>query len=135
MTARPPPSSRRWWSTRRPRRRRRRRCRGTAADITSGTPVFLQGITLTLTGTTASGQSVTLTATTDANGFYSFGNLAAGTYSVSESVPGGYSGAGFAGTVNGNTDRNGNAASIVNISLAAGDQAVNYNFTDFRVSS
>jgi parallel beta-helix repeat protein len=41
------------------------------------------GATVTLTGTTAGGASVSLTATTDANGYYTFGGLAAGTYNVS----------------------------------------------------
>jgi len=45
----------------------------------------IKGVTVTLTG--AGG---TRTATTDAYGRYSFANLAAGTYTVTESQPAGY---------------------------------------------
>ncbi len=54
------------------------------------------GVTLTLSGTTSSGQSVTATTTTAANGAYTFstdsnGNLLqGGTYQVAETPPSGY---------------------------------------------
>ena len=54
------------------------------------------GVTLTLSGTTSSGQSVTATTTTAANGAYTFtkdsnGNLLqGGTYKVTETPPSGY---------------------------------------------
>lgn len=41
------------------------------------------GASVTLTFTNAAGQAVSYTATTDAHGYYSFGGLAAGTYTVS----------------------------------------------------
>lgn len=41
------------------------------------------GAVVTLTGATAAGAAVSLSATTDSNGYYSFGGLTAGTYTVS----------------------------------------------------
>ena len=49
----------------------------------------LTGIVITLTGTDTLGNDVNLTTTTDANGNYSFDDLAAGTYSVAETQPDG----------------------------------------------
>ncbi|MBK7673271.1 MAG: carboxypeptidase regulatory-like domain-containing protein [Candidatus Accumulibacter sp.] len=48
----------------------------------------IAGVVLTLTGTNGLGQPVTATATTDANGFYQFINLAPGTYTVSGAAGG-----------------------------------------------
>lgn len=45
------------------------------------------GVTVTLTGKTLTGEPVTLTTTTDANGFYSFTGLKNGTYTVTETQP------------------------------------------------
>jgi hypothetical protein len=50
----------------------------------------LAGATVTLTGTTSSNQNVNLSQGTDANGFYSFTNLAPGTYALREAPPAGY---------------------------------------------
>lgn len=47
----------------------------------------ISGVTVTLTGTTLSGDPVTLTTTTDANGFYNFLGLKNGTYTVTETQP------------------------------------------------
>src|ERR1043166_6688724 len=49
----------------------------------------IPGVTLTLTGTNGSGQSITQTTTTDANGFYQF-TEAPGTYTISVTTPTGY---------------------------------------------
>jgi len=49
----------------------------------------IPGVTLTLTGTTGSGQSVTQTTTTDANGLYQF-TEPPGTYTVAVTAPSGY---------------------------------------------
>ena len=43
-----------------------------------------------LTGVNDLGASVSLTAITDANGAYTFSNLRAGTYTVTETQPSGY---------------------------------------------
>ena len=47
----------------------------------------IAGVTVQLTGTNALGQTVNLTTTTDANGFYSFTGLVPGTYSVTFTKP------------------------------------------------
>ena len=63
------------------------------ADV-SGTftpgDVPIPDVQLTLTGTTAFGQSVTLSTTTDTNGNYTFGALAPGTYLITETQPVGF---------------------------------------------
>src|SRR5439155_409038 len=54
----------------------------------------INGVTLTLTGITGAGVSVSQTTTTATNGgnagYYQFGNLAPGTYSVAVTTPSGY---------------------------------------------
>ena len=53
----------------------------------------IAGVTLTLTGTDINGNAVSLTATTDANGHYSFANLPAANaagYTITETQPAGY---------------------------------------------
>ncbi|HLW68873.1 MAG TPA: SdrD B-like domain-containing protein [Gemmataceae bacterium] len=76
----------------------------------------------------------TFTTTTDANGFYTFGNLAPGNYSVSEDIstlPGGYMALGSsAGTVNGSTDGASASVSLITgIKLTSGNTGINYDFT------
>ena len=50
----------------------------------------IQGVLVTLTGTTGNGTAVTLTATTDASGKYLFPNLVPGTYKVTFGTPTGF---------------------------------------------
>ena len=50
----------------------------------------IPGVTVTLTGTTSTGQTVTLTTTTDASGMYIFDGLAPGTYKVTFGTPTGF---------------------------------------------
>lgn len=50
----------------------------------------IAGVVLTLTGQNFLGTSVDVTVTTDANGAYSFQNLASGTYTVTETQPAGF---------------------------------------------
>jgi hypothetical protein len=50
----------------------------------------LGGVTVTLQGTNFLGQSVTLTAQTDATGFYQFGGLLPGNYAVTKTPPSGF---------------------------------------------
>jgi hypothetical protein len=110
---------------------------GFVFDISSGTPVGMQGIRVTLTGTTSTGQNVTFTAVTAADGSYSFANLAAGTYTVSEDtsqLPSGYNTQAVAGTENpGATvvDGTNQVSSITAIALLSGDNAVNYDFNNY----
>jgi hypothetical protein len=107
---------------------------GFVFNDTSGAPVGMAGMTVTLTGTTSTGQSVTFTTITAADGSYSFDNLAPGMYTVSEDttqLPAGYISHTSAGTENpGLTTIDGTnlRSSITNITLQAGDNAVNYDF-------
>jgi hypothetical protein len=83
------------------------------------------GVTITLTGTTATGQQVTRTMTTDASGFYSFTNLAPGTYGLTEIQPSNYlDGLDTIGTQGGLA---GNDV-MTNLVLVAGQNGVNNNF-------
>ncbi|MGO1054883.1 SdrD B-like domain-containing protein [Crossiella sp. CA198] len=85
----------------------------------------IAGATVTLTGTDASGQPVSKTATTDADGKYSFDRLLSGTYAVTESQPADYldgkDKAGSAGGVVGND-------TVSAISLPGGTAATGYDF-------
>ncbi len=50
----------------------------------------IAGVALQLTGTDIDSNAVSLTTTTNANGNYSFGNLAPGTYTINETQPANY---------------------------------------------
>ena len=70
---------------------------GNVYDDANGTGVFtsandtpLPGVTVTLTGVNDLGQSITLSAVTDAQGNYTFAGLRAGTYTISDVTPGGF---------------------------------------------
>jgi len=59
--------------------------------IKQGTELGLATVVITLAGTDDLGNSISATATTDANGWYGFGNLRPGTYSLAEgAIPSGY---------------------------------------------
>jgi SdrD B-like domain len=100
-------------------------------ELTVNSSVPVQGLTLTLTN--SQGQ-VVATTTTAADGSYSFNNLAADTYTITLSVPPLFDVSNMPGTVNGVTDgRDGSNGSftlgvITGITLAAGNQGVNYDF-------
>ncbi len=90
----------------------------------------IAGVTVTLTGTNSLGQFVTQTTTTDMNGIYSFSNLLAGSYTLTETPPAGFMpGTDNVGDVNGVPD---GAFSqqymITNILLQANQNGINYNF-------
>jgi hypothetical protein len=108
--------------------------------LDTGTGVLLPegGVTLTLTGTTSTGQQVTMQVVSNSDGSYSFGNLAAGTYTITESVPvGDTAESASAGTVKGATDGTVDSTNTVisTITLGAGDVGTNYNFTLFQMPS
>jgi hypothetical protein len=99
----------------------------------------LQGVVVELHGTDINGQTVVLTATTDANGLYTFSGLLPGTYSILEDQPAGYDSAGtnigsVSGVTDGRfyTDANGtNSDDVVSIYLGVngfGLNGVNYDF-------
>jgi hypothetical protein len=100
--------------------------------ITGTTP--LSGVTLTLTGLDANNNVVTLTATTDTSGFYSFGSLGdlpPGTYAITETVPLGYDHANpSVGTVGGSADGVVGTNAIGSIVLNPGNVGVNYDFVN-----
>lgn len=56
----------------------------------SATDPGIAGVTVTVTGTTEQGDPVSLTTTTDANGYYSFHGLHNGSYTVTETQPAGW---------------------------------------------
>ncbi|MCY2928658.1 MAG: SpaA isopeptide-forming pilin-related protein [Planctomycetota bacterium] len=94
--------------------------------------VPIAGTTVTLTGTNAQGPIAPITTTTDVSGFYLFNNLLPGTYTVTETQPGGY--------VDG-LDSRGNVAPlpgsnttdvISGIVVNAGDMAAQNNFGELR---
>jgi len=92
----------------------------------------IAGVTLTLSGTDAAGNPVNRTATTDASGAYNFGDLLAGTYTVTETQPTGYEdGKHKAGnaTVAGS---NAVANILSDIGLDAGQQASGYLFGELK---
>lgn len=94
----------------------------------------IPGVTVTLTGTDASGAAVSRTTSTDASGAYVFATLAPGSYTVTEPAQ-------PAGTLNGITvpgSLGGQAtpvsvtpSAISTITLPAGGQGVGYNFGEF----
>jgi hypothetical protein len=100
----------------------------------------IAGVTVTLTGTNGLGQSITATATTAANGTYSFstdsnGNvLRPGTYGITETAPGGYLvGSAALGTVGGSADGVVTSATrFSSIALTSGQSGINYNFGDVK---
>ena len=84
------------------------------------------GVTVSLTGVDNLGHAVTATAVTNAQGFYEFTGLAAGTYSVAETQPGAYlDGKDTAGSNGGSVAVNDVISGVV---LAAGDNSVSNNF-------
>ena len=92
----------------------------------------IAGVTVKLTGTNDLGQVVSLTATTDANGAYSFVNLRPGTYAVVETQPAGYlDGKDTAGSTGGTVTND----AISTITLGAGVASVNNNFGELKAAS
>jgi hypothetical protein len=91
-----------------------------------GTP--LAGVAVTLIGTDNQGSAVTLTATTDTTGYYTFDNLKAGMYTIEEPSGYGLNQSGV-GTVNGSSDGTvTSTGDIAQIVLGTGDKGTNYNF-------
>ena len=88
-----------------------------SGDLTSG-DVVLSGVTITLTGTDGMGGSVTLTTTTDVDGDYWFTGLKPGSYTVTETVPG--------GTV-------ATSATAIGVDLSSGDNEQDVDFFNFEL--
>src|SRR5262249_2097665 len=96
--------------------------------------VGLGGVTLTLTGTDDLGHDVSLTTTTDSNGFYQCNGLQPGAYTVTEGPALGFEhGLASIGTVNGSPDGDVlDVAQLGNIALDGGNNGINYNFGEIR---
>lgn len=104
-----------------------------------GTDTGLGGQTVTLTGNLAAGGAAfTLTTTTDGNGNYTFNNVPAGTYVITETQPAGYvdgaetAGTPFGGVVSPTLGSN----TISSIVLPGGSNAgTGYNFGEVLTST
>ncbi|MFO0877551.1 MAG: choice-of-anchor E domain-containing protein [Gemmataceae bacterium] len=84
----------------------------------------IAGVSLTLRGTDVFGRSIVRTTTTDAAGNYRFGGLAAGSYTITETQPGGYQqGSNNAGSSGGTV-----AGDSISLRLGQAVHAINYNF-------
>ena len=95
--------------------------------------VPIAGVLITLTGTNTLGNAVNATATTNASGFYEFTNLAAGTYTVTETQPSGYlDGKDTAGSTGGSNAVNDVLSSIV---LGSGTISTENNFGEIIPAS
>lgn len=86
-------------------------------------------VTLQLQGVDDRGQAVLLTTTTDANGFYRFGNLRPGTYSIQETQPSGFfDGQDVVGSQGGRLDND----RLFDINLLAGVDGSENNFGELQ---
>jgi hypothetical protein len=100
---------------------------------TGGTP--LNNVQVTLTGTDELGVAVSLTVSTNAQGFYDFTGLKGGTYTIARPSPSGYtlnqSTPGLVNsTVDGTVQLNGD---ISMISIADRDQGTDYDFSSILI--
>src|SRR5262249_54106467 len=92
----------------------------------------IAGVTVTLTGKDLLGNPVKSVQKTDANGFYNFIGLQAGTYTVTESQPtrfldGKDNRGNLGGTVTANDQ--------IKVTIADGDEGLRYNFGELRPAS
>jgi uncharacterized repeat protein (TIGR01451 family) len=92
----------------------------------------IPGVTVTLTGSDDLGAAVNIVATTDAAGFYRFQNLRPGTYTITETHPGGFiDGKDAIGSQGGTAGNDVMSA----ITLAAGVLGINNNFGEIKPES
>jgi hypothetical protein len=86
----------------------------------------ISSVQVNLTGTDDLGQAVSATLFTDGNGFYSFGDLRPGSYTVTKQEPLGYlKGIDSLGNLGGSV-----AFNALSLSLGSGSDGVNYNFAE-----
>jgi len=99
----------------------------------------LAGVGVVLTGTTLSGQNITLSTTTAADGTYSFTNLSAGSYKIVEAEPAGhvdarnYAAIGTAGGIRSQASAAG-PDTVAGITLT-GQNAIGYDFAEVSLGS
>ncbi|MGQ0627459.1 MAG: SdrD B-like domain-containing protein [Phycisphaerales bacterium] len=92
----------------------------------------IPGTTVTLTGTDELGNAVSLMTTTDSTGYYFFGDLRAGNYTLTETQPAGFlDGIDTIGTPGGTTNND----QFTNIMLPNGFDGVQNNFGEILASS
>src|SRR5205085_1522160 len=105
-----------------------------ANNAKDGGEAGLAGVTVTLTGTNGLGQPVSATATTAADGTYTFSGLRPGTYTITETVPSGYLvGVATVGTVSGTAVGTASSSTVIgSIGLTSGQAGINYNFGDYK---
>ena len=107
---------------------------GPAPSSLSGTVTqqgsLASGVMVMLTGMDTSGNTVTLYAVTDNNGFYSFDNLNAGPYTISTVLPSGLTDTASAGTLGGTA-----GTDVTSIDLGAGLNGLDYDFTVVQQSN
>ena len=90
----------------------------------------LQGVAVSLTGADAEGHAVTRSATTNAGGIYSFGDLPAGTYAIQVNTPVGFAaGQSSAGAFGGESHPN----VVSGLSIPAGQSSGGYNFAEVEL--
>ncbi len=90
------------------------------------------GVTMSLTGADATGNAVSRTVITGADGSWTFAELRAGTYAVRETVPAGYA---LPRIDLGSAGGSSHPPAIAGITLAAGTDAVGYTFLNPQTSS
>ncbi|MCS6975506.1 MAG: carboxypeptidase regulatory-like domain-containing protein [Gemmatales bacterium] len=92
----------------------------------------IAGVRITLTGIDDRGQTVNLTATTAADGSFSFTGLRPGTYTIAQTQPSGWlDGKDTAGSHGGSVGND----RIADVVLRSGDNATNYHFGELVPSS
>jgi hypothetical protein len=92
----------------------------------------IAGSVISLSGTDDQGSTVSLTATTDANGFYQFANLRPGSYTLKQDEPAGFlDGKDTIGSQGGTADSD----QMTGITLATGTNGVNNNFGELPTAS
>ncbi|QIF03840.1 SdrD B-like domain-containing protein [Roseimicrobium sp. ORNL1] len=106
-----------------------------ASQTYSSGDIGIEGVVVTLTGTDAASQPVSLTTVTGIGGVYVFVGLRPGTYTITENQPSGYlDGVDTAGTLGGDVVVP-DSDTIENIDVTAGDNGIDYNFGELRPSS
>jgi hypothetical protein len=118
---------------------------GTVTEfLPDGSHTAQAGVTITLTGVNDQNQPVSLSTTTDANGYYQFANLRPGSYTLTQAPPGfvsvggmfqplimSISSPGLTNGVSGNGDGSDpTGMSITSIALQDGDDGTQYDFTN-----
>lgn len=94
----------------------------------TGTNPPIAGVTLTLTGTSLTGDSISRTTTTAADGTYLFDELPAGTYSVAQTQPPGW----IDGPVNQGSEGGNVSVNLIGaVQLPAETAGIQYNFGEY----